>query len=297
VWGWQYIYGSNPLSEARKAIQRVNELKLDGFVVDAELEFEQPGKDIAARKYMSELRNALPGIPIGISSYRFPSYHREFPYQEFLDYSDYVMPQVYWEQSHNPETQMIRTVREFQNIGCTLPIIPTGSAYSTGAWAATPEDATAFLHVCKKELGIKAANFWVWEFTRSQLRPVWQAIQNYPWDSGPPPKDISELYIDALNNHDLVGLIGLYAPHGVCINFQRTVQGEEGILTWYHTFLNDIFPDASFKLTSVSGTDSSRHLNWTGTSSIGQILNGSDTIGLIDGKISYHYTYFTITHA
>jgi len=43
VWGWQYIYGDNPVGEARKAIQRVLELELDGFVVNAEKEFKQNG--------------------------------------------------------------------------------------------------------------------------------------------------------------------------------------------------------------------------------------------------------------
>ena len=39
-WGWQYVYGYDPIDEADKAVQRVRQFDLDGFVVDAEAEFK-----------------------------------------------------------------------------------------------------------------------------------------------------------------------------------------------------------------------------------------------------------------
>ena len=41
VWGWQYVFGNDPIREADKAIQRVREFKFDGFVIDAEDEYKE----------------------------------------------------------------------------------------------------------------------------------------------------------------------------------------------------------------------------------------------------------------
>jgi hypothetical protein len=50
-------------------------------------------------------------------------------------------------------------------------------------------------------------------------------------------------------------------------------------------------PNAFFTLTGSSGTGNSRSLTWqatTGTST----FSGSDTFGLQDGKISYHFAVY-----
>ncbi len=101
-WGWQYVYGYDPIGEANKAIQRITQLGLDGYVVDAEAEYKQPGKATAATTFMNQLRASLPNFPIALSSYRYPSYHPQFPWVEFLTQCDLNMPQVYWELNHNP---------------------------------------------------------------------------------------------------------------------------------------------------------------------------------------------------
>ena len=60
VWGWHYVYGNNPSGEARIAVSQCQKYNLDGYVIDAEGEYKQPGKDVAARRFMSELRAGLP---------------------------------------------------------------------------------------------------------------------------------------------------------------------------------------------------------------------------------------------
>lgn len=35
-------------------------------------------------------------------------------------------------------------------------------------------------------------------------------------------------------------------------------------------------------------------MTWTASSSKGDVHNGNDTIGMVDGKISYHYSDFLI---
>ena len=296
VWGWQYIYGKDPIGEARKAVQRALELSLDGFVINAEVEFKQPGMDVAARKYASELRNALPDTPLALSSYRFPSYHPQFPFQSFLKYCDYNMPQVYWQGAHNPAAQLTKSVREFQNMSPARPVIPTGSAYSASGWTPTSEDMHAFLRAAQ-DLGLSAANFWSWDYCRQNLPKLWDRVSQYPWPSAPAVADIAEQYLEALNGRDPLRLATMYNTDGVHVNATRTVQGLEKIMTWYNTFLYQIFPNAVFRMTGFSGTGNSRHLTWEATSPAGQIFNGNDTLGLRDGKIAYHYTYFTINPA
>ena len=86
----------------------------------------------------------------------------------------------------------------------------------------------------------------------------------------------------------------LYDEAGAHVNAERTVQGLEGLLGWYNSLLNDILPEATFTLTGLGGTGNARHMTWSATSSLGEVKNGNDTFGLLDGKIAYHYTFFTV---
>ncbi|MBI3158574.1 MAG: nuclear transport factor 2 family protein [Chloroflexi bacterium] len=302
VWGWQYIYGKEPLAEARKAIQRVKELSLDGFVVNAEIEFKASGMDVAARRYMQELRNALRNVPLALSTFRFPSYHPQFPYDAFLEYCDFNMPQVYWQGAHNPDAQLKRAETEFAGRRFRRPLIPTGAAYAYGDWKPTPNDVILFLNTARS-LKLSAANFWSWDYARRFLPDVWRAIRDYDWASptpptpAPTPQELPEQIIAAMNAQDAVRLVTLYTPTGVRVLPGQTLQGPEALLGWYYNFLNVEFPGGVYMLTGMSGSGNSRHFTWTGKSPATgkQVLNGNDTIGLQDGRIAYHYSFFTIT--
>ena len=182
--GWHYIYGYSPSNEAAKAIQRVQETGVVGYVIDAEGEFKEPGMGVAARSFMSALRNGLPNFPVGLSTYRYPSLHQEFPWDEFLSKSDYAIPQVYWVGQHNPAEQLERCLAEYSEI-TSLPIVPTGSAYSQGEWTPTPDDMIEFLDTAQAN-NLSGANFWEW-YTARNIPVLWQTISNYTWDGGQPP--------------------------------------------------------------------------------------------------------------
>jgi hypothetical protein len=62
----------------------VTELGLQGYIIDAEHEFKQPSGASAARTFMTELRKGLPNKPVALCSYRFPSYHPQFPMECFF---------------------------------------------------------------------------------------------------------------------------------------------------------------------------------------------------------------------
>jgi hypothetical protein len=291
--GWQYCYGNNPIGEANIAIQRITQLNVDGFVIDAEEEYKAPGKKDAARRFMDQLRNSLPDLPIALSSYRYPSYHPALPWREFLDKCDFNMPQVYWMQAHNAGEQLAQSVRQFQALTPFRPIIPTGAAYREQGWQPTVEEVLDFLQTAKS-LNLSAANFWEWSDARSGRLPgIWEAISDFSWTGEFVPKDICEKLILDLNSRDLDKLVGLYTPTAVHITSTRTVQGSEAIRNWYNILLNQILPNATFTLTSYSGSGNNRFFTWAANSSQGKVQNGSDTLGLADDKIAYHYSFFT----
>lgn len=295
VWGWQYTYGSGPNSEANMAIQRLRQFDLEGFVIDAEQEYKEAGKAAAAKTYVTKIRSAFPDLPLALSSYRFPSYHPQFPWKAFLDYVDINMPQVYWEKAHNPDAQMQRVMREFKALSPYRPVFPTGPGYKVGGWAPTIEDTLEFMDASKK-YGAAGVNFFSWDECRAYLPKIWETVAAYNWDSPATPADLADQYIAALNTRDAAKVSALYHPDAVHITFSRAIQGVEAIRTWYANIFTQTLPEARFSLTGTAGTGSSRHLTWTAQSKGGSINNGSDTLGLIDGKIAYHYSSFTITN-
>lgn len=296
VWGWHYIYGMDPQGEARIAIQRVKDLGLDGYVIDAESEFKIAGRATAARTFMTKIRSELSAVPIALSSFRYPSYHPQFPWKEFLNQCDLNMPQVYWEKAHNPASQLERVVKEFQGMTPYRPLIPTGAAYGAGTWHPTAADIVEFLDKVQA-LKIPAANFYSWDESRGRFPDLWKAVFDYPWGVLPPEPvaDIADQLIGAWNSHDIEQIASLYAANAAHITSARTIHGILSIRAWYGTFLRTILPNGHFTLTGLTGTGNNRHLSWTATSDNGKVLDGVDTLGLMDGKIVYHYSTFTVT--
>ncbi len=294
VWGWHYVYGGYPIDEANIAVKRMKELELTGYVIDAEWEYKEPGKTNAASTYMKLLRKGIPDKLIALSSYRFPSFHPQLPWKTFLDYCDFNMPQVYWEQAHNPEPQLERTFKEFQALSPSRPVIPTGPTYRAGSWVPTKEDLLEFLKTTKK-LKLPAVNFFSWDECRPAYPGLWQTISDFDWnqkeDTTPP--DISQLWIDALNSANLDKIINLYADHAVHINAERTVQGKNEIRNWYNSLLKDKLPNGKYTLSSYSGVGSSRQVAWTCKAKSKNVTDGNDTIGLLNNKIVYHYSHFS----
>lgn len=296
IWGWHYVYGDDPLGEANIAIRRINQYNLDGYVIDAEQEYKKDGRRSAAKSFMSRLRSALPSLDIALSSYRFPTYHPQIPWSEFLNGCTYNMPQVYWMKATNAADQLVRCVKEFQNISPSRPIIPTGAAFSEKGWQPTAAEVLDFLKTAKS-LNLQAVNFWEWYDARAGVMPnVWEVIRDFPWSGSPVAKDFCESYIALLNTHDPKELTELYASSAVHINSARTIQGWANIYTWYTSLFQQVLPNAQFTLSSFSGNGNSRHLTWTATSPSGVVQNGKDSFGLhTDGKINYHYSFFSVT--
>ena len=299
VWGWHYVYGDNPTGEANVAVQRCQQLRLDGYVIDAEKEYKQPGKAAAARTFMNIVRAGLPNTLIALSAYRYPSLHSQLPWAAFLEKCDLNMPQVYWEQAHNPDQQLARCLSEFSNarlVGVVRPVVPTGSAYGVPnpAWRATAADITKF-YAKAMEFGLPAANLYVWDYARSPANAdLWDAAKNCNWPASQ-PKDIVARFFDALNSGDPTQVLTLYQDNAGHVTAERTIVGMDDLAKWYTDLLRTRLPGAQFNLLEPSGNGNSRRFQWTATNPTGAVMDGDDTLGLRDGLIQYHYTHFNIT--
>lgn len=188
VWGWQYIYGEAPSAEALAVIPIIQELDLDGFVVNAEVEYKTPGSAARAKLYMQTLRAGVGlDLPIALSSYRWPSYHREFPFAAFLELCDFAMPQVYWMQAHNPTYQLQRTLTEYAGLAVRRPVFPTGACFRQSGWQPTAVEVAAFIQACKDH-GLMGCNFWEWGNARSYVQDGWEVIRSTGWANTPAPE-------------------------------------------------------------------------------------------------------------
>ena len=293
TWGWHYVFGDSPKGEASAAIRQIRKIPLEGYVIDAESEYK--GKYTPCRIFMNELRSALPDFPIALSSFRYPKYHNDLPWTDFLTKSDTNMPQVYWEQAHNPGEQLQRSFNEFKTtVNPFRPIIPTGAAYGANRWIPTVEDITEFINTAIT-LGMSGVNFWSWDYCRRSLPLLWKTIAAFDWPTAPnPPKDIIEDLIDGINSRNITKILSLYLPDAVHINAQRTIQGQPALHEWYRLSFENNLKDAVFEITDLEISETIRKFSWKASVMNTDQIFGSDSIGLSNGKILYHYS--TITH-
>lgn len=304
VWGWHYVRGDNPIGEARIAVQRCRELGVDGYVLDAEGEYQTSKKRSAAARFMRELRFGLPDIPVALSTYRYPRRHRQLPYAEFLAGCDYAMPQVYYEQAHNPEVQLEVCVEQYMALDPARPVIPTAPTYKRGDWRPTGEEVTRFFQRAK-DLGLTGVNAWSWDIaSRSAYSDLWAAVAEFEWPfkdpeppepPGPEPiADMPERLIGRLNEGEPSLVAGLYAENAAHVTGARTVFSRPAIAEWYRKLLKETLAGAKFEVTGKVGTGSTRHYTWTARSPRGQVLDGNDTLGLYEDRIQFHFSYFNI---
>ena len=198
VHGWQYIYAYSGFAEryAQQAIDRTLQLGLDGFMINAEHQYK--GKAGEAEKYCVHLRAGLPNHPIGISSYRYPSYHPTFPMSTFARHCDYHSPQVYWLGAHNPREQLERTIDELNKIKA-MPIIPVGLGYTEGGYAPPTDAEMDEFHQAVLDNNLPG-NLW-WEWWRLSLIGKLGVVARHKWPNSnePPPNDEIEFPLPPFN--------------------------------------------------------------------------------------------------
>jgi hypothetical protein len=211
VAGWQFVYSNNVEAQVRMAILRMRELDLDAWIVNAEYahkSYRQNGKTVTGMQvdwslplqelqeppgstisivdaYMAPARAecAEQGIWLGLSSYKYPSYHPSFPWRQFLHYCDAHLPQVYpiGDTRDNAHAiQLAKSLDECRALDPWMPIYPTGGAFSEHGWTATVAQITDFFEACQLQ-GLAAGGLWEWSQMSERFPAFWEAMAAHPW--------------------------------------------------------------------------------------------------------------------
>jgi hypothetical protein len=182
-------------------------------------------------------------------------------------------------------------------------VFPTGSAYGAGGWVATAGDLRKFLKTARR-MGLAGANFYSWDYAGAPSRTdLWDAVANFDWQPAETPDEpveeprddgIVRAFFDALNAFDLDAVLDLYQPNAAHVTARRTIFGKAALRAWYEELIDTALRGGAFTLGAISGNGGYRRFDWAADSFSGHVEDGDDTIGLRDGLIQYHYTYFTV---
>jgi hypothetical protein len=128
VCAWHFVYGDNPVAEARisaAAVQR----GADCFAIDAEADYE--GKYAAADLYVRALRARIgDAFPLSLAAFPYVDYHPSFPYSVFLGPggATYNQPQMYWKTIGTSVREVYEHTYLYNRV-YGHPIYPLGQTY------------------------------------------------------------------------------------------------------------------------------------------------------------------------
>ena len=212
VWGWHYVYGYSPYAEAKVAIDRMNDLGLDGYIINAEVEYKH--KQASASIFMQEIVKNITK-PIGLSSYRYPEYHPGLPWKEFLAGCDYHMPQIYWEQLRNPVEQWEESHKQLKALA-DLPFMPTGAAYANKGWKPTNQEMIDFFDAVKAG-GHPGISWWSWDYMQI-LTGKKETVKNMIWFDEPEPSPSGHLQAIKDKTAQIKGLLDEVVVHAEALD-------------------------------------------------------------------------------
>jgi hypothetical protein len=230
IGGWGWIYTREVVSMARQsaaAAERCQTLGMDFWLIDAEENqtYDSFWKSstyryISADEYVEGLEAANVPSP-GLCSYRYPDYHRLFPWDNFLqhDYIGYSAPQVYWIGSHNPAYQLNKCIDQY-NKRVIKPIVPIGAAFKEGGWTTTPGDLMEFNQEVKS-LGLDGWGYWVLDQAKDYpewLESITDDTTPIPPTPDPPPTPLR------------IEIVGL--ANGETLRLRNNVWGDVVGQTW-----------------------------------------------------------------
>jgi hypothetical protein len=132
VCGWQYVYGRNPVGEA-KVSAVAKRRGADCFVIDAETEYE--GNYAGADLYIRKLRQLVgPRFKLSLSTFPYAHFHPGFPYSVFLGPGAATdnLPQVYWKAIGDSVREAVETTYTYNRM-YERPIYPVGQTYMNPA--------------------------------------------------------------------------------------------------------------------------------------------------------------------
>jgi hypothetical protein len=205
VYSWSYVYGGNPpagmesdpVTEAN-LVNTLLAMGVDGHIIDAESEYEHSSNPAAsATLMMTTIRQKHPDAFIAYAPFPIVDDHTAFPYVQFNQFCDAVMPQVYWNDWQMSPADAVnwmyqqwskwQAVWKSANLpGNSLPIVPLGSFYDTNSYTLTPADIQSFIQSVAGYMAVS-----IWEFAHIIRPDCWNALQannvNAPVDATQTP--------------------------------------------------------------------------------------------------------------
>lgn len=200
VWGAHRVSGNDPVREAQLSAQVVQALGVDGLAIVAESAYM--GKHQQAAAYMDTLNRLVQGLPIGLSSFRFPDTQdppgfpdsQTFPFDAFLTRCGIALPKVFWvaRDAGDPAGQLRESLRQYRKRWPNVQYYPVGAAYGVRYgdlwWTAAPETIGRFIDQAAA-FNLAAVSFWAWDTARfdesNETFPnteLWDAIASHPFD-------------------------------------------------------------------------------------------------------------------
>ncbi len=128
VCAWQFVYGDNPVAEAKvgaAAVQR----GADCLVIDAEGQYE--GKYASADRYIRALRSRIGlDFPLSLAGFPYVDYHPSFPYSVFFgpEGATYNQPQMYWKAIETSVRAVFEHTYTYNRLW-NHPVYPLGQTY------------------------------------------------------------------------------------------------------------------------------------------------------------------------
>jgi peptidoglycan hydrolase-like protein with peptidoglycan-binding domain len=168
VCAWQYVYGAQPVLEARAALVAVRD-GADCLIIDAEIEYE--GRYAAAQAYLRALRAVVgPHYPLALASFPYVDFHPAFPYSVFLGPggAQFDMPQMYWGDIGDSVGRVYSHTYSSNRI-YRRPIVPLGQS----------DGAVSLLGVQRFRglaLSYGAPGIAWWDFAWASASALWPAI-------------------------------------------------------------------------------------------------------------------------
>jgi hypothetical protein len=166
VCAWHYVYGSDPVGEARVSATAASR-GADCLVIDAESQYE--GRYAQASTYVEELRRLIgPSYPIGLAAFPYVHYHPAFPYSVFLGpgAAGFNLPQMYWRAIGDGVGKVFSITYTYNSV-YGRPIFPLGQLYMD-----PPERQVLRFRRLAAAYGATGVSWWSWQHAS---RSGWRA--------------------------------------------------------------------------------------------------------------------------
>ncbi|MFI5181443.1 MAG: hypothetical protein ACHQPI_08645 [Thermoanaerobaculia bacterium] len=144
VWGWGYHRGEANAAAQASAVRRAIAAGIQGYVVDVEVETEDPETHPNVTALLRDLRDIVPAGNLGYTSFGWASKHPDVPWKTLDEESDLAFPQIYFEaRSGDPNDSahvqglINDAFDDIRQLGLTKPVSPVFSSESGLAAAQT----------------------------------------------------------------------------------------------------------------------------------------------------------------